>query len=80
VIARDIMLKDLLCGDCSTGGLDCSASRLLPSEGSPNRLSREAPLVPGGGGKDVLATGGSVTTLWIGGGGALATDTLATWP
>ena len=27
----------------------------------------------------MLATGGSVATRWIGGGGALATDTLATW-
>lgn len=76
---RDSMLKDLVCGACSTGGLVCS-SRLLLSDGSPKRLSREAPLVPGGGGKDVFATGagGSVATRCIGGGGALATDTLAT--
>jgi hypothetical protein len=70
------MLKDLVCGGGSMGGLACPASRLLVNDGSPNRLSREGPL-PGGGGKDVLATGGSVATLWIGGGGALATQMLA---
>lgn len=62
----------------STGGLACSGSRRLPSDGNPNRRSLEAPLVPGGGAKDVLATGGSVATRGIGGGGARATDTLAT--
>ncbi len=79
-MGRDNMLNDLVCGGCSIGGLVCSDSRLLPNDGSPNRLSREGPLTPGGGGKDVVAAGagGSVATRWIGGGGALATDTLAT--
>ena len=62
--------------------LACSGSRLLPSDGKPNRLSREAPLVPGGGGNDVVAAGESVGTLLeAGGGGALATDIFApVWP
>lgn len=57
--------------------LVCSASRLLPSDGKPKRLSREAPLVPGGGGNDVVAAGESVCTLEAGGGGALATEIFA---
>lgn len=47
---------DIEAGGCASGGLLESAASLslrLPRDGSPNRLSREAPLppVPGGGGK-----------------------------
>lgn len=57
-----------------------SGSRRLVSEGRPNRLSREGPLVPGGGGNDVLATGDSVAALCKGGCGARATEILAAGP
>lgn len=56
----------------------CSISRLLPNDGRPKRLSRETPLpvVPGGGAKDVLATGSGDGRAAIGA-GALAADMLA---
>jgi len=47
----------------------CSGSLLRLSEGSPNRRSRDGPLPPGGGGKDVFAAGCSATCR-CGGGGA----------
>jgi hypothetical protein len=55
----------------------CSASLLLPKDGSPNRRSREAPLVPGGGAKVVLATSRDVRCCMLGGGGALVAEMLA---
>lgn len=57
-------------------------SLLLPKEGKPNRLSREAPLplAPGGGAKVVLVAGVSGDILCVAaGGGALAAEILAAW-
>ncbi len=66
-------------GGCgSRGDIGWSGSFRRPSDDSPKRLSREPPrpLVPGGGGKDVVA-GGSGDGRWRLVGGIRAADVLA---